>query len=89
MDSDKPAYVEYKYRWVIVGLYAMTTIVGSIISGTVAPIALKLSETYEVGPATINVISMVYLTAYAVMNFPANYFIDGKGLRVGVLYWIR
>ena len=46
MDSDKPTYVEYKYRWVIVALYAMTTIVGSIISGTVAPIATKLSETY-------------------------------------------
>ncbi len=44
MDSDKPAYVEYKYRWVIVGLYAMTTIVGSIITGTVAPTATNADE---------------------------------------------
>ena len=43
MDSDKPAYIEYKYRWVIVSLYALSTIVGSVISGAVAPIATKLS----------------------------------------------
>jgi fucose permease len=85
MDSEKPAYIEYKYRWIIVALYAASSISGSIVSGAAAPIATKLSQTYGVTPSVINIISMIYLLAYAVMNFPANYFIDGKGLRVGVM----
>lgn len=43
MDSDKPVYIEYRYRWIIVSLYALSTVAGSIVSGATAPIATKLS----------------------------------------------
>lgn len=43
MNSDKTEYIEYRYRWVIVGLYAASTIAGSIVSGALVPIATKIS----------------------------------------------
>ena len=85
----KEPYREYSYRWVIVGLYFLNTMVGSVASGTVQPIATKLSQTYGVSTVLINAISMINLLAYAMMNFPANYFIDVKGIKVGVALFSR
>lgn len=53
-------------------------------SNVVSPIATKLSVTYDVTNSRVNSVAMVYLLLYTLLNFPANYIIDTRGLKLGV-----
>lgn len=56
----------------------------AIASNACFPIATKLAVTYEVSNAAVNSVAMIFLLVYTLMNFPANYLVDLKGLRIGV-----
>jgi fucose permease len=84
--AQKQQFIEYKYRWVIVCLFGLSIVTNAIASNTISPIANKLTETYGVSKFAVNSIAMIFLFLYTIMNFPANYIIDTRGLRIGVLF---
>jgi hypothetical protein len=71
-------------RWLISILYSFVTICNGIVSKNVPPIATKLQDVYGVSSTFINAVPMAYLLIYALINLPANYFIDSKGIRPAV-----
>lgn len=77
-------YHEYRYRWVIVALFGLCTMSNAIASNACFPIATKLATTYGVSNAAVNSVAMIFLLVYTIMNFPANYIVDSRGLRIGV-----
>ena len=43
-----------------------------------------VANAYQVDPAVVNIISLVYMGVYLFVNFPSNYILDTYGCRVGV-----
>lgn len=74
-------FLEYPYRWAIVGLMGLMMIVNGLANNTVIPIASKLAEVYEVSDAYVSAPIIISFLVYSLMNFPANHIIDTKGLR--------
>lgn len=54
----------------------------------IPPIATTIQKIYGVDSYLVNLIPVIYLLVFAVLNLPANYFIDEKGIRVGVLFFL-
>ena len=60
-------------------------IINGLTNNTVIPIASKLSEVYDVSDTYVNAPVIISFLVYSLMNFPANHFIDTKGLRFSFL----
>jgi len=83
--SNKP-YKATKYRFVMSVLYAMVSIINAIMWISTSPITKNLENIYNIGLFQVNFCtSLIWFAVYPPMNFVANYFLDEKGLRVGIL----
>jgi fucose permease len=59
--------------------------VNGLSNNLVIPIAHKISLVYDLSSAYVNAPIFTSFLVYSLSNFPANYLIDSKGLRVSFL----
>ena len=50
-----------------------------------SPISNKIVDTYHVSSLEVAMVAFIYMLMYAVNNFPANWLLDTKGLRLGIV----
>lgn len=74
----------YRYRWVVLGAFALLNAVVQANWITFAPITDDAAVFYGVSELKIGLLSMVFMVVFVVMSIPASYVIDTYGLRVGV-----
>ena len=48
------------------------------------PVAPAVENAYGLNASVVNVISLIYMGVYLVINFPSNYALDTWGIRIGV-----
>ena len=69
-----------KYRWIILLIYFLLTVIIEIQWLTFASIASEAQAYYGVSSLQIDFFSIVYMAAFIVMSLPASYIIDTYGL---------
>jgi len=74
----------YRYRWVVLGAFALLNAVVQANWITFAPVTDDAAAYYDVSDLRIGMLSMVFMVVFVVMSIPASYIIDTYGLRVGV-----
>lgn len=76
----------YKYRWVVLTIYVLISIVIEIQWLTFAPVASAARAYYKATALQIDLLSMLYMIVFIVFCIPASYVIDTYGLKKGL--WI-
>lgn len=74
----------YRYRWVVLGAFALLNAVVQANWITFAPITDDAAAFYGVSDLRIGLLSMVFMVVFVIVSIPASYVIDTYGLRVGV-----
>jgi len=74
----------YRYRWVVLGAFALLNAVVQANWITFAPVTDDAARVYRVSELRIGFLSLVFMAVFVVMSIPASYVIDTYGLRVGV-----
>lgn len=76
-------YKVYSYRWIVLVLFGLVTLINQIIWITFAAIAEPATQWYGTTTNGIFMLSMVFMIAYVPMNIPAARLIDKFGLKWG------
>ena len=74
----------YSYRWIILSLYFLITVVIEIQWLTFASISTAAQDFYSASPLQIDFLSMIYMIVFIVLSIPASYIIDTYGLKKGL-----
>jgi MFS family permease len=74
----------YRYRWVVLGAFALLNAVVQANWITFAPVTDHAAAFYGVSDLRIGLLSMIFMVVFVVVSIPASYVIDTYGLRVGV-----
>ncbi len=80
----QPAYLVYRYRWVVL---AVTTLVNLTIQTLwigYAPITGPAAEFYGVSDVAVGLFAMVFMIAFLPLSLPASWLIDTRGFRFAV-----
>lgn len=75
----------YSYRWIILALYFLITVIIEIQWLTFASIAGAAQEYYSATSMQIDFLSMIYMIVFIVLSIPASYIIDTYGLKRGLM----
>ena len=75
----------YPYRWVVLSLYVLITIIIEIQWLTFASISEVAQDFYQTTTLRIDFLSMIYMLIFIVMSIPASYVIDTWGLKKGLM----
>lgn len=75
----------YPYRWIILSLYVLITIIIEIQWLTFASISEVAQDFYQTTALRIDFLSMIYMLVFVVMSIPASYIIDTWGLKKGLM----
>lgn len=75
----------YPYRWVVLSLYVLISIIIEIQWLTFASISQVAQEFYQTTALRIDFLSMIYMLVFIVMSIPASYIIDTWGLKKGLM----
>lgn len=78
-------YRQYPYRFLILLIYCLLSIVTGMCWVIVTPISVPVAKAYQVSDVLVSVIPLSYMLIYAFTNFPSNWLIEVKGLRTAVL----
>ncbi len=81
----KTAIKIYPYRWVVLSLYILITIIIEIQWLTFASISEVAQEFYQTTALRIDFLSMIYMLVFIIMSIPASYIIDTWGLKKGLM----
>jgi MFS family permease len=76
-------YKVYSYRWIVLVLFGLVTLINQIIWITFAAIAEPATQWFGKSTNAIFMLSMVFMIAYVPMNIPAAKLIDKFGLKWG------
>ncbi len=74
----------YRYRWVVLGAFALLNAVVQANWITFAPVTDDAAAFYGVSDLRIGLLSMIFMVVFVVVSIPASYVIDTYGLRVGI-----
>jgi MFS transporter, FLVCR family, feline leukemia virus subgroup C receptor-related protein len=74
----------YPKRFFIVFQYTLIQMMTAILVNTFTPIAAYLSQIYNEDPVVINLAGLLFVLMHPIFTFPAAYFIDTYGSRVGI-----
>ena len=75
----------YPYRWIILSLYVLITIIIEIQWLTFASISGVAQQFYQTSAFRIDFLSMIYMIVFIIMSIPASYVIDTWGLKKGLM----
>ena len=78
-------FKEYSYRFIIVILYSLASLINGMCWVVVTPISVPIQNSYHVPAAIVAFIPMSYMVCYIFINFPSNWVIDMKGIKKGVV----
>jgi MFS transporter, FLVCR family, feline leukemia virus subgroup C receptor-related protein len=86
MESLTPSgeFKVYPKRFFIVFQYTLIQMMTAILVNTFTPIAAYLSQIYNEDPVVINLAGLLFVLMHPIFTFPAAYFIDTYGSRVGI-----
>ena len=76
-------YKVYPYRWIVLGLFGLVTLINQMIWITFAAIEPSATSFYLKGTNAILMFSLVFMIVYIPMNIPAAKAIDKFGLKWG------
>ncbi len=76
-------YKVYGYRWIVLILFGLVTLINQIIWITFAAITPSATSFYGVNTNAIFMLSLVFMIVYIPMNIPAALAIDKLGLKWG------
>jgi hypothetical protein len=76
--------VVYRYRWAVLGVFALLNVVLQVHWVAFAPITSDAAAFYGVEPLSIAFLSLLFLLLYCVAGLPASYVLDTFGLRWGI-----
>jgi len=74
----------YGYRWVVLAIYFLITVIIEVQWLTFAPIAREARAAYKASPLQIDLLSMIYMGVTMLLCIPASNFIGKHGIRVGI-----
>ena len=74
----------YSYRWVILAVYFLITIIIEIQWLNFASVSVAAQEFYQTSALRIDFLSMIYMIVFIIMSLPASYIIDTWGLKTGL-----
>lgn len=74
----------YGYRWVVLGLYFLLTVVIEIQWLTFASISSAAQEFYHASAMQIDFLSMIYMFVFILLSIPVSIVIDTYGLKRGL-----
>ena len=74
----------YSYRWIILALYFLITMIIEIQWLTFASIATAAQDFYNATPLQIDFLSMIYMIVFIILSIPAAFIIDTYGLKKGL-----
>jgi len=72
------------YRWVVLLVFSLVTVVIQMQWLTFAPIAREARVFYQATPLQIDLLSLVFMIAFLVVCIPASFVIDTYGIRIGI-----
>lgn len=75
----------YSYRWIILILYFLITVIIEIQWLTFASIASAAQDFYDATALQIDFLSMIYMIVFIILSIPASYIIDTYGLKRGLV----
>jgi MFS transporter, FLVCR family, feline leukemia virus subgroup C receptor-related protein len=81
----EPEYRQYPYRYVIMAAYCLLSVVTGMGWVIVTPISVSIAKAYHISDQLVSVLPLSYMVLYAFANFPSNWLIDVKGIRIGIL----
>ncbi len=74
----------YRYRWVVLLVFAIINALIQLQWLTFAPIAREARLFYNVSALNIDLLSMIFMGVFLIVCVPASFIIDTFGIRVGV-----
>ncbi|EAR83953.1 MFS transporter (macronuclear) [Tetrahymena thermophila SB210] len=83
-DQNKDEFKDYSYRWCIVILFCFPNMMNGIEWITFSPISSQVQQAYDQSQFVVSLTSLASMFCYIVMNFPSNYILSQKGLKIGV-----
>lgn len=63
----------------------MSSMVNGMCWDVVSPISVPLENAYDVSAMWVSFVPMSYLIVYVLANFPSNWIVDSKGIRIGTI----
>jgi FLVCR family MFS transporter 7 len=84
MKNEGIPYKVYKYRWIVLLVYIIITIIIQMQWLTFAPIARQARAFYSATPPEIDLLSEIYMYVFLVACIPAAYMINRFGIRIGI-----
>ena len=75
----------YPKRFFIVFLFSLSQMMTSCLLNTLTPIASYLAIIYDQDPVVVNLGGLLFTLMHPIFTFPAAYFIDTYGARVGII----
>lgn len=82
---NKPEIKVYPYRWVILSLYFLITVIIEIQWLIFASVSTEAQEFYKTTALSIDFLSIIYMIVFIVMSIPASFLIDTRGLKTGLM----
>jgi len=81
---EETGYKVYKYRWVVLVVYMLITMMNQLLWITFASITKDAVIYYGVSDLSIGMLSMVFMIVFIIVSFPASWAIDTWGIRIAV-----
>jgi len=75
----------YPYRWLILSVYFLITVIIEIQWLTFASVSGAAQEFYQTSALKIDFLAMIYMIVFIVMSIPASIIIDTRGLKTGLV----
>ncbi|MBN2773946.1 MAG: MFS transporter [Prolixibacteraceae bacterium] len=74
----------YPYRWIVLAVYFLITVIIEIHWLTFASLSTAAQEFYQTTSLRIDFLSMIYMIVFIIASIPASYIIDTWGLKKGL-----
>ena len=74
----------YRYRWVVLAVFAFISAAIQIQWLTFAPIAREARTFYNAGALQIDFLSLLFMVVFIIVCIPASFIIDAYGIRIGI-----
>lgn len=84
MTKEEAQYRTYGYRWVVLLVFVLITIIIEIQWLTFAPIARQARAFYGATAPQIDLLSEIFMYVFLIACIPAAYIINRSGIRVGI-----
>jgi MFS family permease len=81
---EQTAYKVYSYRWVILAIFMLISVVNQLLWITFAPITSMAAGFFKVSDFSIGLLSMSFMIVYIIISIPASWVIDTYGIRIGI-----